>query len=254
MKSFNEYKSVLAGIGFTLLITSLAGCDWGADSDMTASNAGGSPGYDAGYEFGIKLALLRQQQPGIELDEAFKGLLDALSETSETISSTEMCAMLQSVENGPNEVEPEPAESVQPPQTQESSHSFTDEYAALEASSEKSITLPSGVQYEVLKAGSGEPPQAGDSVVISYKASLDNGSVIDTTDDGGPRQMSLDNIVVPGLKEALLLMNEGARWQVVIPPNMGFGRTGSRMFHRRDLIYDIELISIDRSQPANISY
>lgn len=278
MKTINEYqfKSVLAGIGFTLLMTSLTACDWGADPDMNTSRPGASPGYDAGYEFGVKLALLRQQQPGIVLDEAFEGLLDALSENSQTLSSTEMCATLRYVENKPAdvglkpaevelepvEIEFKPTESVQPPQTEARTHNIVDftneDYVALDSSREGMMTLPSGAQYEVLQAGSGERPQSGDAVLISYRASLDNGAVIYTSDDGG-LLLSLDNIVAPGLKESLLLMNAGTRSQVIIPPSTGYYRPGSRMFRgresrmirRRDLIYDIELISIKSSQPAD---
>jgi len=186
MKTFNEFKSVLSGIGFTLLITSLAACDQGTDSDMTASKAGASPGYNAGYDFGIKLSLLRQQQPGIELDEAFKGMLDALSDTDQQISRSEMCARLQPAELKPAEAEFKHAERVQPIQTQARTHSIVDftkdDYVVLNSSREGVVTLPSGVQYEVLQAGSGERPQADDAVLISYQASLPDGTVIDTTD------------------------------------------------------------------------
>ena len=257
MKTVNECKSTLAGIGFILLIATLAACDRGADTDMNSGNADAGHGYDAGYEFGYKLALLRQQHPDIELDEALKGLRDALSETSQSIGSTEMCARLQPVEDMPAEVELKP-ETVQPPETQPGSDSFevdsaNDDDKAPNAGNEGVVTLPSGVQYEVLLEGSGEPPQAGDSVLISYQARLPDGTVFDTTYDVGPLQMSLDDIVVPGLKEALLLMNTGSRWQVVIPPNRGFS-TGNRMFRRHDLIYDIELVSIDRAQPGEAGY
>ena len=258
MKTFCKYKTVLAGIGYALLLTSLAACDRGADSDLNKSKPGASPGYYAGYEFGIKLAQLKQQQAEIELDEAFKGLCDALSDTNQLISHTELCARLQPVEFRPAEVEFKPTESIQPPLTEERSHSIVDftpdNYAALNARRDGVVTLPSGVQYEVLKPGSGEPPQAGDNVIISYQASLPDGTVIDTTDDDGePRYIPLNDIAVPGLKEAMLMMNAGARWKLVIPPSMGLGRTGNRMLRRRDLIYDIELISIDRAQPVNIS-
>ena len=266
MKTFYEYKTLLAGIGYTLLITSLAACDRGADSDLNTSNPGASPGYYAGYEFGIKLAQLKQQQAEIELDEAFKGLCDALSDTNQPISHTELCARLQPVENRTDKAELEPAkiefkptESLQPPQTEARPHNifkadFTkDDFAALNAKRDGVVTLPSGVQYEVLKAGSGEPPRADDAVVISYQASFADGTVIDTSDDSESQHIPLDDIVVPGLKEALLLMNTGARWQVVVPPSMGFTRSGNRMLRRRDLIYDIMLVSIDRAQPANTS-
>ena len=259
MKTFYEYKRVLAGIGYALLITSLAACDRGADSDMNADNAGASPGYNAGYDLGVKLALLQQQQPDIELDDALNGLRDALSDANQQISHTELCARLQPVEFRPAEVEFRPTESIQPPLTEERSHNIVDftpdNYAALNALRDGVVTLPSGVQYEVLKTGSGEPPQAGDNVMISYHTSLPDGTVIDTTDDDGePLYIPLNDIAVPGLKEALLLMNAGARWKLVIPPSMGLGRTGNRMLRRRDLIYDIELISIDRAQPYNASY
>lgn len=266
MKTINEYqfKSVLAGIGITLLITSLVACDRGADTD-NANNAGASPGYDAGYEFGIKLALLRQQQPGIELDEALNGLRDALLDTREIASRSEMCDRLQPAEPEPAEVEYRPAESIQPQQTQVPLHNiidFTnDDYAVPYPSHEGMVTLPSGVQYEVLRAGSGEQPQAGDAVQFHYQASLDNGVVIDSTDDGSPLRMSLDDVLAPGLKEVLLLMNAGAQWQVFLPPSTGYSNPGSRMFRgresrmirRRELIYNIELISIDRAQPAKAS-
>ena len=266
MKTINEYKTVLAGISLTLLITSLAACDRGADSDLNKSKPGASPGYYAGYEFGIKLALLRQKQADIELDDAFKGMLDALSDTNQLVSRAELCARLQSIENRPDKVELEPAEiefkpteSIQPPQTKARPHNifeadFTkDDFAALNARREGVVTLPSGVQYEVLKAGSGEPPSADDAVVISYRASFADGTVIDTSDDSESQYIPLGDVVVPGLKEALLLMNTGARWQVIVPPGMGFTRSGNRTLRRRDLIYDIMLISIDRAQPTNAS-
>ena len=242
MKATHRNKRIAVTIGIVMLTAGLNACDKGADSAAKSTEA--NPGYDAGYEFGVKLAILRQQQPETELDEAFKGLIDALAETSTQLSSAEMCAMLQVVES-------KPAEAEQPPQIQARSRGYKDDYAAINAMREDVVTLPSGVQYEVLKTGSGDQPQAGDAVLISYQASLTNGTVFDTTyDDGEPLRMSLDEIVVPGLKEALLLMNEGAKWQVVIPPSMGFGRSGNNMLRRRDLIYDIELISIETAQES----
>jgi FKBP-type peptidyl-prolyl cis-trans isomerase len=261
MRTSKDYKhnNLLVTIGLTLLITNLAACDRGDDPDINADNAGAGPGYNTGYELGMKLALLRQDQTDIELDQALNGFRDALLDTSQIMSRTELCSRLQPAESKPAEVEYKPAESVEPPQSEarldrfENYYAKKEDYAVLNARREGVVTLPSGVQYEVQKAGSGEPPQAADAVLISYDAYLDNGTVFDTTnDDGESLYMPLNDIVVPGLKEALLLMNTGSRWQVVIPPNMGFS-TGNRMFGRRNLIYDIELITIDRAQPAQTS-
>ena len=261
MKTINEntFDSALSGIGFTLLIMSLVACDQGTGPETNTDSARASPGYNAGYDFGLKLAMMQQQQPGIEPDDAFKGLLDALSDTNQQISRTDLCARLQPTELKPAEAEYKPAESVPPSQTEARSHNifnadFTkDDFAALNAKREGVVTLPSGVQYEVLKAGSGEPPRADDAVVISYQTTYADGTIMSTTDNGESLYIALDDIVIPGLREALLLMNTGARWQVVIPPSMGFTRSGNRMLRRRDLIYDIMLVSIDRAQPANAS-
>ena len=243
MKIIIKYKGALAGIGFTVLITTLAACDQGANPDMDTGNTSTTPGYDAGYEFGAKLAQLQQLQPGVELDQAFKGMLDALYENSRKMSSTEMCVALQAAES-------KLAQGEQP-QIPARTGGFKDDFAALNAQREGVVVLPSGVQYEVLKAGSDKRPVEGDAVLVSYEASLTNGTVFDTTyEDDEPYRMEMNEIAAPGLKEALLLMGEGSKWRVVIPPSMGFGRSGNNQLRRRDLIYEIELISIEKPAPA----
>jgi FKBP-type peptidyl-prolyl cis-trans isomerase len=170
-------------------------------------------------------------------------MLDALSGAEPAIDATAVLAALQAIERGVAEDDS--------PQIPARSRGFKDDFAALNAKREGVVTLPSGVQYEVLKAGSGTQPGTGDAVLISYQASLTNGTVFDTTyEDGEPLRMELDEIVVPGLKEALVMMSEGAKWRVVIPPSMGFGRSGNNQLRRRDLIYEIELVSIEPAQAS----
>ena len=123
---------------------------------------------------------------------------------------------------------------------------YKDDFAALNSQREGVVTLPSGVQYEVLESGNGDQPDSSDTVLIRYEASLPDGRVFDTTeDDQEPLVLALEAIAVPGLREALLLMQEGDHWRVVIPPSEGFGRTGNNRLRRRDLIYDIRLVAIE---------
>ena len=246
MKAMNKCAGKVIGLLFIILAMCLTACEKDATTEIKANSSEASTAYDAGYELAFQLALMKQNQPDIALEDAYQGLLDGLTEANQKISSVDLCATLQEAED--NSVKSDL------PQTQARSGAYKDDYAALNARREGVVKLPSGVQYEVLKSGNGEQPQADDSVLINYQASLANGTVFDTTyDDGEPLLMPLDDIVVPGLKEALLLMDKGARWQVVIPPSMGFARFGNNMLRRRDLIYDIELISIDRAAPANVS-
>lgn len=242
MKPLNEPKHLLAAIGFTLFISGLAACDRSIDPQMNASDPETSIAYNTGYEFGIRLALFQQRQPGTGPDQALKGLLDALSETNQEISSTELCARLEPVDD-------KPAELVELPQVQASIEEFKENDTEAVVSQDV-VTLTSGVQYQVLKAGSGIQPRAGDEVVISYQTYLDDGTLFGSSgNDGGSRLIPLDEIKVPGLTEALLLMNEGARWRVTVPPSMGFTKSGNRTLRRSDLTYDIELMSVEQGQP-----
>ena len=199
-------------------------------------------GYSAGYRFGGQLAELQRQSPGIELESVFRGILDALSGGEPRLSAGEMDAALKELERSGAAGTPKPEKAAH---VRARSRGYVDDFAALNAKREGVVTLPSGVQYEVLKPGNGKRPAAGDAVLVSYQASLTNGAVFDSTyEDGEPARLQLEEIVVPGLKEALLLMNEGAQWRVVIPPSMGFGTSGNNMLRRRDLIYEIELVSV----------
>ncbi len=122
---------------------------------------------------------------------------------------------------------------------------FNDDFAALNQQRSGVTTLPSGVQYEVLEPGFGDTPGPADTVLVRYEAWLPDGRAFDTTEeDQEPLELAIESVAVPGLREALLLMDEGAYWRVVIPPGEGFGRFGNNRLRRNDLIYEIRLVSI----------
>ncbi len=122
---------------------------------------------------------------------------------------------------------------------------YIDDYAQLNALREGVISLPSGVQYEILQTGDGKQPRASDTVRVHYRGMLANGVEFDNTyERGEPATLHLDQYLVPGLKEALLLMKEGDEWRVTIPAKMGF--RGGRLLRKRDLIYEIALIAIEQ--------
>ncbi|MGB5540462.1 MAG: FKBP-type peptidyl-prolyl cis-trans isomerase [Gammaproteobacteria bacterium] len=222
------------------LATGLQASDTPAQTGSLSSRAG----YSAGYAFGGRLAELQRQDPGVELEAVFQGILDALSGAEPRLSAEAMDATLQELKD--KRTADSSGSGKTPPATAPARRGgFIDDFAALNAKREGVVTLPSGVQYEILRAGSGRRPAIGDAVHVSYQASLTNGAVFDSTlEDDQPARLQLEEIAVPGLKEALLLMNQGARWRVVIPPGMGFRNSGNNMLRRRDLIYDIELVSI----------
>jgi len=107
----------------------------------------------------------------------------------------------------------------------------------------KDVTvLPSGVQYKVLKQGTGKKPAKNDEVRIHYRISRIDGKELASTYVGGKPRIYQLSKAMPGLQDVLLLMNEGSKLQVVLPPTA----TGARdaMDDAGVLIYDMELISI----------
>ena len=221
----------------------------GAGATATATglhSAEEKASYSAGYEFGGYLAGLKRQGTGVELEAVFRGVLDALSGSQPLMSHTDRRSALDGLA-GPTTDDPR-VDAATAPRLRARTRGYVDDFAVLNARREGVVSLPSGVQYEVLTAGAGKKPQPGDSVIVRYEGTLTNGAVFDSTyQDAEPARLRMDDLAVPGLKEALLLMNEGAKWRIVIPPSMGFAASGNNMLRRRDLIYEIELVSVEAS-------
>ena len=118
------------------------------------------------------------------------------------------------------------------------------------------VTLPSGLQYKVLKAGTGEKPTDSDTVTVNYRGTLIDGTEFDSSYSRGKPASFPVKGVVPGWTEALKLMQEGAKWQLFIPPNLAYGERGggTRIGPNATLIFEVELISIQKKQtPASPS-
>lgn len=108
------------------------------------------------------------------------------------------------------------------------------------------VTLPSGLQYEIIKEGFGAKPKATDKVRVHYHGTLINGVVFDSSvERGEPAEFPL-NAVIPGWTEILQLMPVGSKWRVVIPSELAYGSRGAGDVIRPNmtLIFEIELLDI----------
>ncbi len=106
------------------------------------------------------------------------------------------------------------------------------------------ITLPSGVQYRVIRAGKGKKPTENSAVVCKYKGTLLNGDSFDMSEGKKPATMLVSGFL-PGVKEAVLLMAGGAKWEIVVPPQLAYGATGNRgVGANAVVVYQMEIISI----------
>jgi FKBP-type peptidyl-prolyl cis-trans isomerase FklB len=107
------------------------------------------------------------------------------------------------------------------------------------------VTLPSGLQYRVIKAGQGRKPVDSDLAEVNYKGGLINGTVFDSTEAGKPVTLKVAALI-PGWKEALKLMPVGAHWQIAIPSQLAYGDrgAGSDIGPNETLLFEVELVSI----------
>lgn len=107
------------------------------------------------------------------------------------------------------------------------------------------LSLPSGLQYKVLAEGSGKIPKLEDTVVVQYKGILIDGTEFDSSYKRGQPATFPVKGVIKGWTEALQLMKEGSKWQIFIPPELGYGARGSgRIPPNSALIFEVELISV----------
>jgi FKBP-type peptidyl-prolyl cis-trans isomerase FklB len=114
------------------------------------------------------------------------------------------------------------------------------------------VTLPSGLQYQIIKEGTGPKPAITDQVKVHYHGTLIDGRVFDSSvDRGEPIELAV-NGVIPGWTEALQLMPVGSKWKLFIPSNLAYGdqQAGPMIGPGSTLIFDVELIAITTPQKA----
>lgn len=109
------------------------------------------------------------------------------------------------------------------------------------------VTLPSGLQYEILHEGDGVQPKATDKVKCHYHGTLLNGQVFDSSVQRGQPAVFGVNQVIKGWVEALQLMSVGSKWRLYIPSGLAYGEqgAGNSIEPNSALIFDVELLGIE---------
>jgi FKBP-type peptidyl-prolyl cis-trans isomerase FklB len=114
------------------------------------------------------------------------------------------------------------------------------------AKKEGIVTLPSGLQYEVITEGNGKKPSATDRVKCHYEGTLIDGTLFDSSIKRGQPAVFGVNQVIKGWVEALQLMSEGSKWRLFIPSELGYGaqQAGEMIPPHSTLIFEVELIEV----------
>ena len=126
-------------------------------------------------------------------------------------------------------------------------------FLAANAAKPGTVVRPSGLQYRVLKTGFGKRPAGNDIVQVFYAMKLVDGRVVESTSPTLPAAMAMSTVSIRGLAEALALMHEGDRWQVVMPAALAFGvkpAANGAIPANQTLVMDLTLVSTAPQQPG----
>lgn len=121
-----------------------------------------------------------------------------------------------------------------------------EEFLAINKEKPGVVTLPSGLQYQILKKGEGSIPKATDQVTCHYHGTLIDGRVFDSSVDRGQPATFGVTQVIPGWVEALQMMPVGSKWRLFIPSNLAYGERGAgeSIEPNSALIFDVEILNI----------
>ena len=129
---------------------------------------------------------------------------------------------------------------------QAANSSAGDAYLAANGKKEGVKTTASGLQYKVITPGTGKTPASKDTVKVHYEGTLIDGTVFDSSIKRGEPATFPVNGVIAGWTEALLLMKEGAKYQLVIPPKLAYGVAGQGPIPPNAvLVFEVELIDVE---------
>lgn len=193
----------------------------------------------ASYSIGYSMAENIRREFGKDIDvAAFQaGIQDQLTGSGSRVSDEDANAAFQSLMAN-RQAAAEVAAQAQLVEGQ----GFLEENAKREGV----VTLPSGLQYEVIVAAEGPKPGPDDQVTTHYRGTLIDGTQFDSSyDRGQPATFPLSGVIA-GWTEALQLMSPGAKWRLYIPPELAYGeRAQGPIPANSTLIFDVELIEIN---------
>ena len=228
---------VVAALGILLLAFRVS-----AEENLVLKNQKDKVSYIIGTEIGKNL---RKQSVDIDPNILTRGIKDAISGGKSLLTEQEIQETMATFQKEMTARQEELTKKLGEKNKKEG-----EAFLAENKKKGEVKTLPSGLQYKVIKAGTGKKPRLTDTVTTHYRGTLIDGTEFDSSyRRGQPVSFPLSG-VIPGWTEALQLMEEGAKWQLFIPPNLAYGERGMGgvIGPNATLIFEIELISIQEKK------
>jgi FKBP-type peptidyl-prolyl cis-trans isomerase FklB len=193
----------------------------------------------ASYGFGLQFGeqLRRNSFDGLDIDAVVAGIQHWYGQQKAALTDAQINPSYQVIQDRQQEKAAELAKKRE---------ALADKFMAANAAREEVSTTASGLQYEVLEAGSGARPTATSTVVTHYHGTLVDGTVFDSSvERGEPAEFGVHQ-VIPGWTEALQMMSVGDKWRIACPPALAYGEQGAGdvIGPNTALVFEIHLIDI----------
>lgn len=197
------------------------------------------------YAIGVDMARgLKRSGLDIQADLLARGLKDAILGTPLLLSDDEMKKTLGALQAQLMKKSAEARKAMEAGSGEKKKEG--EAFLAANKTKEGVVTLPSGLQYKIIKAGDGKKPADTDSVECNYRGTLINGTEFDSSYSRGQPATFRVGGVIPGWTEALKLMPVGSKWQLFIPSELAYGARGAggSIGPNETLIFELDLLGI----------
>ncbi len=198
--------------------------------------------YVVGYDLGSKIGGdIKKQGLDFNIDAFVRGIKEAISGTKAVLPDSEMTTAMMSFQQEMMEKQQAAAAAAG-----EAKQKEADAFFALNAKKDSVKVLASGMQYKILREGTGAMPTANDTVTTHYRGSLLNGKVFDESYSRGEPISFPVTGVIKGWTEALQLMKVGSKWELYIPASLAYGERGAGQMigPNETLVFEVELLAV----------
>lgn len=198
--------------------------------------------YSIGYQVGTSM---KYDGIAVDYDNLLQGLRDAIDGKEPVLQRDDMKRLILDLKKKARETAMRKFQELTVRNAEESA-----KFLEQNGKKEGVKTTESGLQYRVMKAGNGAAPGPEDSVRVHYRGMFTDGKEFDSSYSKGEPQTVQTDGVIKGWTEALQMMQAGSKWQIFVPPQLAYGRSGlgQTIPPNKVLVFEIELLSVDKKE------